>query len=107
MNIVAASWLLPRWGALAVAGIDAAAFLVPTTGGLYGFTEWEVIRWRCALHRDDPPSLLVVLGEILSGFLAENLQRTRTALRASEQAVEQLAEHHVVLNQLVRNPVGR
>ena len=102
MNIVAASWLLPRWGALAVAGIDAAAFLVTTTAGLYGFTEWEVISGGVVLYTEMTLRVFsLFLVGILSGFLAENLQRTRTALRASEQAVEQLlAEHHVVLNQL-------
>ena len=102
MNIVAASWLLPRWGALAVAGIDAIAFLATTTAGLYGLTEWEVISGGIILYTEMTLRVFsLFLVGILSGFLAENLQRTRTALLASEQTVEQLlAEHHVVLNQL-------
>ena len=102
MNIVAAAWLLPRWGALAVAGIDAVAFLVTTTAGLYGFTEWEVTSGGVVLYTEMTLRVFsLFLVGILSGFLAENLQRTRSALLASEQAVEQLlAEHHVVLNQL-------
>jgi len=102
MNIVAAAWLLPRWGAVAVAGIDAVAFIVTTTAGLYGFTEWEVMTGGILLYTEMTLRIFsLFLVGMLSGFLAENLQRTRTALIASEQAVEQIqADHHVVLNQL-------
>ncbi len=102
MNIVAAAWLLPRWGALAVAGIDTFAFLFITAAGLYGLTEWEVVSGGVLLYTELTLRVFsLFLVGILSGFLAQNLQRTRSALRASEQAVEQLlAEHHVVLNQL-------
>ena len=102
MNIVAAAWLLPRWGALAVAGIDTFAFLFITAAGLYGLTEWEVVSGGVLLYTELTLRVFsLFLVGILSGFLAQNLQRTRSALRASEQAVEQLlAEHHVVLTQL-------
>jgi len=102
MNIVAAAWLLPRWGAVAVAGIDAVAFLVTTTAGLYGFAEWEVMTGGILLYTELTLRIFsLFLVGMLSGFLSENLQRTRTALLASEQAVEQIqADHHVVLNQL-------
>jgi two-component system sensor histidine kinase PilS (NtrC family) len=102
MNIVAAAWLLPRWGALAVAGIDTVAFLLTTTAGLYGFTEWEVVTGGVLLYTEMTLRVFsLFLVGMLSGYLSENLQRTRTALAASEQAVEQIqADHHVVLNQL-------
>jgi two-component system sensor histidine kinase PilS (NtrC family) len=102
MNIVAAAWLLPRWGAVAVAGIDAVAFLLTTFAGLYGFTEWEVVTGGALLYTEMTLRIFsLFLVGMLSGFLSENLQRTRTALRASEQAVAQIqADHHIVLNQL-------
>ena len=102
MNIVAAAWLLPRWGAVAVAGIDAVTFLLTTFAGLYGFTEWEVVTGGALLYTEMTLRVFsLFLVGMLSGFLSENLQRTRFALLASEQAVAQIqAEHHVILNQL-------
>lgn len=102
MNIVAAAWLLPRWGAVAVAGIDTVAFLVLTFAGLHGFAEWELVTGGALLYTEMTLRVFsLFLVGMLSGFLSENLQVARTALRASEQAVAQIqAEHHVVLNQL-------
>jgi two-component system sensor histidine kinase PilS (NtrC family) len=102
MNIVAAAWLLPRWGAVAVAGIDAVVFGVTTAAGLYGFTEWEVVTSGALLYAEMAMRLLsLLLVGMLSGHLSENLQRTQSALAGTVRAVERLeAEHHVVLNQL-------
>ena len=102
MNIVAAAWLLPRWGAVAVACIDALVFASTTGAGLYGLTEWEIVTSGALLYAEMAMRLLsLLLVGMLSGHLSENLQRTRSALAGTVRAAERLeAEHHVVLNQL-------
>lgn len=102
MNIVAAAWLLPRWGAVAVAGIDTVAFTIVTAAGVFGFTEWEVMLGGVLLYTELTLRVFsLFLVGMLSGVLSGNLQRTRSALAASVLAAAQLrAEHIVVLNQL-------
>ena len=88
MNIVAASWLLPRWGALAVAGIDAAASPGRPPQASMARNGRSSAVALCSTEMTLRVFSLFLVG-ILSRFLAENLQRTCTALRASEQAGEQ------------------
>lgn len=102
MNIVAAAWLLPRWGAVAVAAIDTVAFTLVTAAGVFGLTEWEVMLGGVLLYTEMTLRVFsLFLVGMLSGVLSGNLQRTRSALAASVLAAAQLrAEHIVVLNQL-------
>lgn len=102
MNIVAAAWLLPRWGAVYVATIDALVFTGTTLVGLYGFTEWDIATGGVLVYTELTLRVFsLFLVGMLSGTLSGNLQQTRSALAASVQGVEQLrADHHVVLNQL-------
>jgi two-component system sensor histidine kinase PilS (NtrC family) len=102
MNIVAAAWLLPRWGAVAVAGIDTVAFTLVTAAGVFGITEWEVMLGGVLLYTELTLRVFsLFLVGMLSGVLSGNLQRTRTALAASVLVAAQLrAEHIVLLNQL-------
>ena len=102
MNIVAAAWLLPGWGALSVATIDALVFMVTTVVGLYGFTDWDVSAGGVLVYTESTLRVFsLFLVGMLSGTLSGSLQQTRSALAASVEGVEQLrADHHVVLNQL-------
>lgn len=102
MNIVAAAWLLPGWGALSVATIDALVFTVTTLVGLYGFTEWDIATSGVLVYTELTLRVFsLFLVGMLSGTLSGSLQQTRSALAAAVQGVEQLrADHHVVLNQL-------
>ncbi len=102
MNIVAAAWLLPGWGALSVATIDAIVFMITTVVGLYGFTDWEVSTGGVLVYTESTLRVFsLFLVGMLSGTLSGSLQQTRSALAASVEGVEQLrADHHVVLNQL-------
>ncbi|MDP6932766.1 MAG: ATP-binding protein [Myxococcota bacterium] len=102
MNIMGAAFLLPRWGALALAGVDSVALIVCTLAG-----EWGVFRldWQVGGVPLYTEILLRVFAMVLVGVLSAQLatkwREARKALAEHVQLSEGLRERHeVVLDQV-------
>ncbi len=102
MNIVAAAWFLPPWGAVVVAACNASAFAFTTVAGVLGWTQWLPPENGALLYTQLVLRIFgLFLVGMLSGLLAEKLRSARRELEATLLAVDTLAERHgAVLNEL-------
>jgi two-component system sensor histidine kinase PilS (NtrC family) len=102
MNIVAAAWFLPPWGAVAVAGLNAGAFALTTIAGVLGLTQWLPPSSGALLYTELVLRIFALfLVGMLSALLAEKIRSATRELAATVLAANTLAEKHgAVLNEL-------
>ena len=99
LNIMGAVWLLPRWGAIAVAVLDVALYAGVTALGVTGVLPIDVPRGWASLYTD---FLLRGFALLLVGLLAAQLAARLRGQIAEQEAQRRLleAERAAVLTQV-------